>query len=404
MGKESFMNPSFVDLWVLTGRCIDNEGILLCGEKVSENAHREHKGYIAQVQSGGKTPYLPFAADLRWWFAEQYHAGILDEATKGIDLDCLGLPKRSVPQEGIYRINFDPDSGIEFRDNWEGEKVVYKNGGYPGQIHTQEIATPRGTLRAQEQYVSYTYGIREYPVKEAGDLDILEYILDNTRVEAVPGYKERDIGWAQAPKTPVQGLIVELAGVENLTFLMADYPEKVEKVMDKIYSLDVRIYQLIADSRSIGAHICENLSAENSGGYWDAFLKPQLKGLADILHQKGKKLNIHHDGTLKPLFGKLKDAGVDIVNGVTCAPVGDILPEELRDIAGNDIVIEGIIPQSIFTPWFSEEQFETYIRKVIHCFRDDYKIILGIGDMLPLDGKIERVEKTVKLARELSAR
>ncbi|AEF80739.1 uroporphyrinogen decarboxylase family protein [Leadbettera azotonutricia] len=404
MINSGFMAPTFLDLLVLTGRCIDSEGIYICGERASEKARQEHSEHTAWASRGEKTPFLPFSADLRWWFAEHYHAGTLDEATKGIDLDCLGLPKRPAPQEGIYRVNFDPDSGIEFRDHWEGEKVVYKNGGYPGRLHTLEIITPRGTLRAKEQYVSYTFGIREYPVKEAEDLDILAYIFENAEVEALPGYKDREIGWIQAPKTPVQALIVELAGVENLSFLMADYPEKVENVMDKIYSLDTQIYQLIADSRSPGAGTCENLSAENSGGYWDAFLKPQLKGLADILHQKGKKLNIHHDGTLKPLFGKLKDAGVDIVNGVTCAPVGDILPEELRDIAGNDIVIEGIIPQSIFTPWFSEEQFETYIRKVIHCFRDDYKIILGIGDMLPLDGKIERVEKTVKLAKELSAR
>jgi hypothetical protein len=66
-------------------------------------------------------------------------------------------------------------------------------------------------------------------------------------------------------------------------------------------------------------------------------------------------------------------------------------------LGSNGIVIEGIIPQSIFSPWFGEEQFEEYIRNVMRCFKNDYRIVLGIGDMLPLDGKILRVEKTVKI-------
>jgi hypothetical protein len=404
MDSRGFMAPTFLDLLVLTGRCIDSEGIYLCGDRIGEAGFLEHRNMVARAHRGEKTPYLPFSADLRWWFAEHYHAGTLEQAIKGVDLECLGLPKRPVRQEEIYRVNFVPGSGIEFRDRWEGEKVSFRTGGYPGRIHTLEIVSPQGILRAQEQYVSYTFGIKEYLVKEAEDLDILEYILDSARVEALPGYRDKETGWIGAPKTPLQALIVELAGVENTAFLMADYPEKTEAVMEKILRLDKQIYQIIAESRSPGAGTCENLSAENSGGYWDTWLCPQLKFLADILHAKGKKLNIHHDGTLNPLFGKLGDAGVDVVNGVTCAPVGDIAVDDLRGIAGDGIVIEGIIPQSIFTPWFSEEQFEEYIRNVMRCFKNDYRIVLGIGDMLPLDGKIQRVEKTVRMAKELSAR
>jgi len=160
----------------------------------------------------------------------------------------------------------------------------------------------------------------------------------------------------------------------------------------------------MADSELGGVGICSNLSADNSAGYWAPYIGPQLAEWADLLHAHNKRMSIHHDGKLKPLLARLQGVGVDSVNGLTAAPSGDVPVEEFREMAGDQIILEGILPQSIFTPAFSDDEFEEYIRYALLCLKDDNRVILGIGDMLPLDGSIKRVEKVVKMARELTAR
>ena len=335
MSKFKFMSPEFVDLMVLTGETIDPEGIYLCADDIPDIIMKQHQQRINCLLRGKKTEFIPFRADLQWWFAEQYHAGTLKDAIKGVDINCLGLNKRPTSDDYLYKVEFKEGSGIEFKEYWGGEPVLYVNGGYPGQKRTSEIVTPVGTLRAVEKYVSYTFGIIEYMIKSESDLDILKYILENSVVIPLPDSSQDKDRWIPCPKTPMQMFIVELSGVENTAFLMADFPEKMEELMDLLYKIEDKIYQIVAESNVLGVRICENLSADNSGGYWNRYICPQLKGWVDLLHSHGKKLDIHQDGKLMPLFGKLQEAGVDVVNGVTAATIDDLEVERLREVAGD---------------------------------------------------------------------
>ncbi|MCL2813672.1 MAG: hypothetical protein FWD23_03640 [Oscillospiraceae bacterium] len=403
MSDFMFMSPAFADLYVISGKCIDMEGMYVCAERIAD---KKPENIFYEDIPDKNAGYIPFGADLRWWFAEQYHAGTLDDAVKDLDFRCVYVPKRPVSEsKRVYNVEFDKDSGICFEEYWEGEPVKYVNGGYPGQIRTTKVITPVGSLVSKEKYISFTFGIIEYLIKTEADLDIFRYILEHTKIIPVPDPDPFCNNWfSSGPKTSMQAFIVELAGVFTTAFLMADCRQKMEEILSMMSDIEDKIYQLFAESPVHGVFICENLSSDVSAGYWDEYIGPQLAKWAGMLHARGKKIGIHLDGTLNPLLGRLKEAGIDSVNGLTAAPSGDMEFERMREVAGDDIVIESILPQIIFTPAYSEEEFEQYVKSAILHFKDDYKVALGIGDLLPVDGLIKRVEKVVKMIWKLGAR
>jgi hypothetical protein len=149
---------------------------------------------------------------------------------------------------------------------------------------------------------------------------------------------------------------------------------------------------------------CENLSADISTPYWARFVGPQLARRAELAGRFGAQWEIHLDGVVQPLLGRVAATGVRAVNGLTASPSGDLDPLKFREVAGPQLVLKDILPQIIFVPMaYSEENFENYVRRVIECYRDDERIVLGIGDMLPANGSLKRVARVIELIEELTA-
>lgn len=63
----------------------------------------------------------------------------------------------------------------------------------------------------------------------------------------------------------------------------------------------------------------ENLHAEVSGGYFARYLGPQLLCRSKIAEKYRAFIDVHHDGKLGRLFGRLKEVGVKYVNGITAS-------------------------------------------------------------------------------------
>lgn len=146
----------------------------------------------------------------------------------------------------------------------------------------------------------------------------------------------------------------------------------------------------------------ENYSADNSSGYFDQYLSPQLQRRSQIAQKYGADLGVHHDGKLQPLFGRLQEVGVTYANGITAAPSGDVELEDIRAIAGDRMVLKDIIPQSIFMDSYDIGAFKEYIARAAELFRADHRVILGIGDMLPCTSDLKRLEIMVDMITKLT--
>jgi hypothetical protein len=360
--------------------------------KVSEQALEKQHERMRSVFNGERLDHIPVAADLRWWFAERYNNGTLEEDLKGCDLNkiipcSLGGTSFTMPP----KVESLPDVFTE--EIWEGYPIKYVNGGFPGSVRKLKISTPVGCLTAEEAYASRSFGIQEYPLKTIEDLRVVKYIYEK-RAE----YSTTDLpikAWC-APMTPIQILIVHLAGIENTSYLLADYQEEMEDFMCFLEEIHKPVIEYLAPKGNILFSV-ENYSSEVSGGYFDKYLGPQLLRRSKIVEKYGAAIGVHHDGKLNPLFGRLKEVGVKYVNGIT-ATASEL--EGLREAAGNEMILADIIPQYIFMSEYSQEDFEKFIRQVAEIFKYDNRVIFGIGDMLPCTSDIRRFETMIDIISE----
>lgn len=69
------------------------------------------------------------------------------------------------------------------------------------------------------------------------------------------------------------------------------------------------------------------------------------------------------------------------------------------------VIIIDILPQVMFVPSLvSDADFLSYVKRVITHYRNDRRVVFGIGDMLPVNGSIRRVETVVRMLETLTSR
>jgi len=343
---------------------------------------------LEDVFAGRRPDHAPFRADLRWWTAERYHDGTLDADIAGHDfakLICWSItPAPFPPWEDA-----EPIPGVRKEVTWSGQPVRYARGGFPGENRAVRIVTDRGELTASERHATRSFGVIDHPVKTVADLRVVRHVME---LHARHGTRPLPEGFlCIAPLTPLQMFLVHLAGVERATFLLLEHRREVESLFELIAELQRPVIEQLAAHNKVLLSV-ENLSSDVSGSWWDKYLGPQLAARSEIASRHGAIYGIHHDGRLRPLLGRLREAGVRYANGITALPSGDVEPAELRAMAGPDLIMQDILPQCIFEEYFPEDQFRRYVDEVLAFYRDDAKIIWGIGDLLPIDGLLRRVE------------
>jgi hypothetical protein len=70
---------------------------------------------------------------------------------------------------------------------------------------------------------------------------------------------------------------------------------------------------------------------------------------------------------------------------------------ELREAWGDGVTIWGGVPSMLFGPQYSDEEFDEFVLSLLKEISPGSRFILGMGDNLPFDGKIERVGRLAEL-------
>jgi hypothetical protein len=65
--------------------------------------------------------------------------------------------------------------------------------------------------------------------------------------------------------------------------------------------------------------------------------------------------------------------------------------EELRPLAGSDLILWGGVPGAMMVPGYPEEKLRIHVTRYLETMNPTPRFILGIGDQLPPNGDIERV-------------
>jgi hypothetical protein len=186
----------------------------------------------------------------------------------------------------------------------------------------------------------------------------------------------------------------------DLTFLLMDEPEEMNKTFDAIQQAHDTIYRHIVRGPKSYVMVCENLTAQTMGGYFDQYIAPHLKRWSGWLHGAGHRTMIHNDGTLLGTLDKLGATGIQCVDSVVPKPVGDVAPEDLRAVAGDEIIMLGGLPGAMFAPPYTAKDIERQVMKLIELYKDSGTFMFGVADQVPPNGDLELVRLVGQLVEK----
>jgi hypothetical protein len=319
-----------------------------------------------------------YTSEIQKFVPENYQGIEILELYKDIK-GSIRYPHESLNLHSFYQ-QFKPNHKIfkEYKHSKDGRTTTI-------------IKTPSGSV----QEVHKNGFPIEYLVKDIKDLDVIEYILDQTEYLFNPYVFDmaseliQDLGIIQTYnfRSPYQRCVIEYLGFIKTTLFLKRYPQRMEKFIEKLMDWDEKSYQVIANSPLQIVSFGENIHAKiASPPIFERFHLPYYKKRVKQLHEKGKFCHIHLDGDLKDLIPFIPGLPFDGIEAITFAPQGDITIEELKDVIGNKILLDGI-PSIYFLKNYSEEDLKEIAVKVLDTFSPN--LILGISDELcpTMDGR-----------------
>jgi len=130
------------------------------------------------------------------------------------------------------------------------------------------------------------------------------------------------------------------------------------------------------------------------------YITPYYQELSALLHARGKTLAWHADDDTSLIMNEVLEAGYDMSECFTTAPMVPLTLKEARATLGTRHIIFGGIPSLVLEPNYPEEEFEAYVRDVFRTIAPGDGFILGVADNLMPTSVIERVERISELVDE----
>lgn len=361
-----------------------------------------HRERMESVFRGERPDVLAWFGDLTYWYDAHQKIGDLPQRWRGSN----GLHElHRELNVGEYIPGCDPcdtTEGAEVR-----KEIVKQQGRRITRWHT-----PVGTVQDVQEYsqTSFSWGYTEHAIKEARDLRVVRYIHEHRRYRPRPdlylkldeSYRAYGFGPAHyaAPATPISELIRHWISALDLPFLLEDATEEMALTLDALGRTFDTIYQHMAAGPQSWVMVCENLSAITMGGYFADYIAPHLRRWTGWLHERGHHVMLHNDGTLRGTLEKLGAAGIDCVDSVVPRPVGDVALDQLRAMAGDQIILLGGLPGAMFAAPFTAADIERQVIEIIRLYKDSNRFMLGVADQVPPDGDLELVRLVGKLVEK----
>lgn len=149
----------------------------------------------------------------------------------------------------------------------------------------------------------------------------------------------------EVPKNPLASLMTDWMGVTNTVYAITDIPAEVDKTLDALAQSHWEGHLLACQSPPRFFSFNDNISVDNIGSYFRDYASDYYRKGTNALHDSGKFVYLHTDGTLRGLLPMVESAGFDAFEAFTPQPVGDVPVENLRDGLGERFIFWGRSPR-----------------------------------------------------------
>lgn len=358
----------------------------------------EKQRLLAVLQ--GKTPdRVPWFADLGHWL--QAEAGVLWNLYEaGGDMQQTLAFHRDV-QAGWYI------GSVSLHDEWY-EDAVERTRKIDGERAVESFATKLGKLTMIRRWnaTSFSWDIEKHLVESPQDLRILIYALEHKRfaaryerwqaIEELAG--DIGLGFPNLAYTGLGSLISYYMGVEKTVYALMDEPDLTEAYIRLHNERQLELARLYALSPAPHLFFTDNLSSDvQSPNLFRQHSLDHYRAIADCLHQQGKTVSAHIDGRMNGLIGLLAEAGIDVADACTPTPNGDLTPAQIRQQAGNDMVIMGGIAPTMWLPETPEKTFIRHVRDWLDLRHVSSRLVQSAGDQVPPGTSVQRIKLMAEL-------
>ncbi len=344
---------------------------------------------------------IPFNIRHEYWYLVNKKKGTLPKEFEKLDFPdvCEKLGASWRCYSGYYVESF--------------VKVYYENVQFVTERYNRRIRiiikTPLGNLERIHGLDKWELSSQtiEYPIKHPKDFKIMEYVLDNVKVEfdhkTYQKLKQRVRGRGIVsyffPRSPFQALIYNYLGAFRTFKFLIRHKKEVEDFMEVIKRHNQKFFEVLAKSPVKILNLGENIDVRfTSPKLFEKYCLEYYQEVADYLHKHGKYVHIHVDGYAKPLLPLLKETGLDGIEALTPKPVGDMTLEDIKKALGDEMIIIDGIPYIYFLPTINVEKLKNFVKKIITMFPNN--LILGISDELPPPADVRRVKLVSQIIEE----
>ena len=293
----------------------------------------------------------------------------------------------------------EPVPGIEQRLSREGEAIVHV------------VETPVGSLRWKLEYrpeSPYIPWVLENRIHTLEDIKTFQYIVEKTTFRIWTEYfdnitakvGDRGLITVIGPTSPLQQMINFDAGLEQVVYLLADYPDEMNEMLDTCHDLHLRMWKAMAEVPSEVYFLHDNLSSTTtSRPMYRRYDRRFVNEYAAALREAGdKKLLTHWCGRLTAFaadFAEAKHAGM---SDVTPLPTGDMDIVEARKTWAKQFLVMGGIDPTLFARGTAAD-VDAYVDDLLSRMAPDRRgFILGSGDAVPFGTPPENVRAATAAA------
>ncbi len=283
----------------------------------------------------------------------------------------LGVTFHVYPYEEVPR-------GVELvEDSWREQ----------GALVTRQVQrTPVGEISA-----TWTDGWqRKYWLETPADYRVMTWIVQHTDV--VPRYEGFLAEEAALPpfgtalsiirRTPLQTILVDLAGLERFALHLFEYEEEVRALYDALLAQFRRRVEIAAAGPGRFVANLENFTAETLGPRrYAEFLLPVYEECYPLLHAAGKVVGTHYDGRTASCRELIAGSPIDLIESLTAPPEGDQTLAEARAVWPDKLFWANINMGAYDLP--PRELHDLVLRMVADAAPDGRRLAFEISEDLP---------------------
>jgi len=355
---------------------------------------------ILAVYRGDVPDRVPFMLDLSHWFYHRNHlTWDLSHAYDTPEYDLIDEHRRL--GVGFYLPNLGSFYSADYGESVQAETIRVERDGRPEIIWRYH--TPDGVIERRRiwEETTYAWAVSDWGVNTEQDLRVLGSALAARRFSPLwDRYQawgdcvgDNGVVYLSSGYSAMGQLLNYWMGIEKTMYALADWPDTVREVVDRINANNLELIDLLAESPAEIILMGDNFSSDvQPPRFFAEWSRDYYAEAIRRLHAAGKYVAVHIDGRLQGALRMFAEIGADCADAVTPKPMGDLTADECRREAGSELILSGGVSPELWLPNASIERFKDAAHAWLKLKSVSPKLIANAGDQVPPGAEEERIE------------